>query len=101
MISKQIHQSATNYEAHIDGLRGVAVLAVVIFHAFPNTLKGGFTGVDIFFVISGYLISKIIFERINDGNFSLIYFYIRRILRIIPALILVLVTCLVLGWFFY
>jgi peptidoglycan/LPS O-acetylase OafA/YrhL len=100
MISKQIHQSATNYEAHIDGLRGVAVLAVVIFHAFPNTLKGGFTGVDIFFVISGYLISKIIFERINDGNFSLIYFYIRRILRIIPALILVLVTCLVLGWFF-
>jgi peptidoglycan/LPS O-acetylase OafA/YrhL len=100
MNSKQTHQSATNYEPHIDGLRGVAVLAVVIFHAFPSLLEGGFTGVDIFFVISGYLISKIIFESINKGNFSFTYFYTRRILRIFPALTLVLVSCLILGWFF-
>jgi peptidoglycan/LPS O-acetylase OafA/YrhL len=87
------------YRPDIDGLRAIAVLAVVIFHAFPNWLKGGFIGVDIFFVISGYLISSIIFESLDKGTFSFAEFYARRIRRIFPALILILMTCFILGWF--
>jgi peptidoglycan/LPS O-acetylase OafA/YrhL len=87
------------YRPDIDGLRAIAVLSVVIFHAFPNTLKSGFIGVDIFFVISGYLISSIIFENIDRSSFSFAQFYGRRIKRIFPALTLVLLSCLVFGWF--
>ena len=87
------------YRPAIDGLRAIAVLSVVIYHAFPNTLKAGFIGVDIFFVISGYLISSIIFENIDRGSFSFGQFYGRRIKRIFPALTLVLLSCLVFGWF--
>ena len=87
------------YRPDIDGLRAVAVLCVVIFHAFPDALKSGFIGVDIFFVISGYLISSIIFENIDRGSFSFMAFYGRRIKRIFPALTLVLLSCLVFGWF--
>jgi peptidoglycan/LPS O-acetylase OafA/YrhL len=90
---------ATTYRADIDGLRAVAVLAVVAFHAFPDALAGGFVGVDVFFVISGYLISRIIFQGLERGTFSVAGFYARRILRIFPALILVLVACLAFGWF--
>lgn len=86
------------YRPDIDGLRAVAVLAVVAFHAFPNWVKGGFIGVDIFFVISGYLIATIIFENLDAGTFSISEFYSRRIKRIFPALILVLATCFVFGW---
>jgi peptidoglycan/LPS O-acetylase OafA/YrhL len=78
------------YCPDIDGLRAIAVLAVVTFHAFPNWVKGGFIGVDMFFVISGYLISVIIFKNLNDGTFSFSDFYSRRIKRIFPSLILVL-----------
>ena len=91
--------SHPKYRPDIDGLRAVAVLSVVIFHAFPNALKSGFIGVDIFFVISGYLISSIIFENIDRGSFSFAEFYGRRIKRIFPALTLVLLSCLVFGWF--
>ena len=88
----------SNYRPDIDGLRAVAVLSVVIFHAFPARLPGGFIGVDIFFVISGYLISGIIFSELAQKSFRLSDFYARRIRRIFPALILVLCTCASLGW---
>jgi len=85
------------YRADIDGLRGVAILMVLVFHAFY--IPGGFIGVDVFFVISGFLISSIIFSELKKGTFSYIGFYIRRINRIFPALIVVLLTCLGIGWF--
>jgi peptidoglycan/LPS O-acetylase OafA/YrhL len=84
------------YRADIDGLRGAAVLLVLLFHAFG--LKGGFIGVDIFFVISGFLISTIIFNNLDSGNFSFVEFYSRRIRRIFPALSLVLIACFAFGW---
>jgi len=87
------------YRPDIDGLRALAILSVVIFHAIPSALRGGFVGVDIFFVISGYLISCIIFGSLKRGDFSFIDFYVRRIRRIFPALILVLASAYVLGWF--
>ena len=83
---------------HIQGLRAVAVVAVVLFHVFPGAIPGGFVGVDVFFVISGYLISRIIFRSLNESNFSLMDFYVRRIRRIFPALLLVLAATLVLGY---
>lgn len=87
------------YRPDIDGLRAVAVLAVVAFHAFPNWIRGGFIGVDVFFVISGYLISTIIFENLNKDKFNFAEFYAQRVIRIFPALILVLASCLAFGWF--
>lgn len=87
------------YRPDIDGLRAIAVLAVVFFHAFPKKVAGGFIGVDIFFVISGFLISTIILNGHAAGRFSYQDFYIRRIRRIFPALILVLSFCFVVGWF--
>lgn len=87
------------YRPDIDGLRAVAVLSVVGFHAFPNAMKGGFIGVDIFFVISGYLISTIVFSNLERGSFSIVDFYNRRIRRIFPALIAVMAAGLVFGWF--
>ncbi len=88
----------TPYRADIDGLRAVAVLAVVCFHAFPSVLKGGFIGVDIFFVISGFLITGILISSLETDTFSFKEFYLRRILRIFPALIVVLTACYGIGW---
>ena len=88
------------YRQDIDGLRAVAVLAVVLYHAFPEFINGGFIGVDIFFVISGFLISAIILQELNTSCFSIVDFYRRRILRIFPALLFVLILCLLFGWFF-
>ncbi len=87
------------YRPDIDGLRAIAVLSVVLYHAFPSSLSGGFLGVDIFFVISGFLISTILFQNIDRGSFSILDFYSRRIRRIFPALALVLASILVFGWF--
>ena len=90
------------YRAHIDGLRGVAVLAVLGFHAFPDVLKGGSTGVDIFFVISGFLISSILYEDFSAPASRLggviLNFYYRRVRRIFPVLIIVLAACYVMGF---
>jgi peptidoglycan/LPS O-acetylase OafA/YrhL len=88
------------YRADVDGLRAIAVLSVLIFHAFPSALRGGYIGVDIFFVISGFLISSIIIENLEAGRFSFFGFYARRVRRIFPALLLVFFSCLSLGWFF-
>ena len=86
------------YRSDIDGLRAVAVLGVVIYHAFPKLIPGGFIGVDIFFVISGYLISGILYKGHNAGNFSFAEFYARRIRRLFPALITMLVLTMAYGW---
>jgi peptidoglycan/LPS O-acetylase OafA/YrhL len=86
------------YRADIDGLRGIAVLSVVAFHAFPR-IPGGFIGVDVFFVISGFLISSIIFASLDRGDFSIVEFYDRRIRRIFPSLITVVLASLLFGWF--
>lgn len=94
-----IHNSHLKYRSDIDGLRAVAILLVIIFHAFPKFLRGGFIGVDIFFVISGYLITSIILKGLHQEKFSPLDFYSRRIKRIFPALTTVLVFCLVAGWF--
>ena len=88
------------YRPDIDGLRALAVILVLVFHAFPASLPGGFTGVDVFFVISGYLISGIIHSGIAGGGFTYGDFYARRIRRIFPALIVVLAAAMVAGWFF-
>ena len=92
------HLSHPQYRHDIDGLRAIAVLSVVAFHAFPVWVKGGYIGVDVFFVISGFLISTIIFENLEKGTFSFGEFYARRIKRIFPALTLVLVASLIIGW---
>lgn len=86
------------YRSEIDGLRAVAVLSVVIYHAFPSLLPGGFIGVDIFFVISGYLITNILVAELDVGKFSVLNFYKRRVSRLFPALIVVLVSSLLFGW---
>ena len=84
-----------DYRPDIDGLRAVAVLAVVGYHASPSLVPGGFAGVDIFFVISGFLISSIILRETSGGRFSLVDFYARRIRRLFPALITVLAATIV------
>jgi len=87
------------YRADIDGLRAVAVLPVVFFHAGVPGPSGGFVGVDVFFVISGFLITTIVAREINDNRFSLFSFYNRRARRILPALTAMITACFVMAWF--
>jgi peptidoglycan/LPS O-acetylase OafA/YrhL len=91
------HLAGAAYRADIDGLRALAVIGVIGFHAFPSVIGGGFVGVDVFFVISGYLITGIIYENLQRGTFSFAEFYYRRIRRIFPALIVVLIGGFVIG----
>src|SRR5579864_4623815 len=94
-----VEKADLEYRADVDGLRAVAVLSVLLFHGFPSLMPGGFVGVDIFFVISGFLITGIILKGLRGGKFSYREFYARRIGRIFPSLSLVLVVCLTVGWF--
>ena len=87
-----------DYRREIDGLRALAVLPVILFHAGFQTFSGGFVGVDIFFVISGYLITSIILAEMEAGTFTLANFYERRARRILPALFVVMAACLPLAW---
>lgn len=87
------------YRAEIDGLRALAVLPVILFHAGFELFGGGFVGVDIFFVISGYLIASIIISEMAEGEFSIVNFYERRARRILPALFFVMSACLPFAWF--
>ena len=86
------------YRRDIDGLRGIAVLSVLGFHAFPEWVPWGFVGVDVFFVISGYLITTILLESLGQGRSSFMEFYVRRVRRIFPALAVVLASTLAAGW---
>lgn len=90
-----------NYRSDIDGLRAIAVLAVLFYHAGSKAFSGGYVGVDVFFVISGYLITGIIFREIQAHEFSLKKFYERRIRRIFPALFVLLAVTVVTSAFLY
>jgi len=98
--SKQIRTArALPYRADIDGLRAIAIIPVVLFHANLAFFSGGFVGVDVFFVISGFLITGLIYERIREGKFSLADFYARRARRILPALVVMLLAVSVAAWY--
>jgi len=88
------------YRAEIDGLRALAVLPVILFHAGFEWFSGGFVGVDVFFVISGYLITNIIISEMAEGKFSIVNFYERRARRILPALFFVMAVCIPFAWYF-
>lgn len=96
--ARALTESNLTYRADIDGLRAISVLAVIGFHAFPGLVRGGFVGVDVFFVISGFLISGIIFAELEKNKFSFFQFYARRVRRIFPALAVMLATCYAIGW---
>jgi peptidoglycan/LPS O-acetylase OafA/YrhL len=87
-----------HYRGDVDGLRAVAVIGVLLYHAFPEAMPGGFAGVDVFFVISGFLITRIIISSLLDGTFTFREFYSRRVRRIFPALTLVLAFAVLVGW---
>lgn len=90
--------NTVKYQPHIDGLRAIAVMAVLLFHADPSWLPGGFVGVDVFFVISGFLITSIITREISQNTFTLASFYKRRIKRILPVYFSVAASVLIVGW---
>lgn len=90
---------ASKYRSDIDGLRAIAVLSVIIYHIKGAWLSGGFLGVDVFFVISGYLITGIIYSEILDNKFSLKSFYIRRMKRILPAFFFMVLLTIIFGYF--
>ena len=87
------------YRREIDGLRALAVVPVILSHAGFEAFSGGFVGVDVFFVISGYLITTIILAELELGQFSIVNFYERRARRILPALFVVMLACLPFAWF--
>lgn len=86
------------YRPEIDGLRALAVVPVILFHAGFELFSGGFVGVDVFFVISGYLITTIFIEEIDNQRFSIVNFYERRARRILPALFFVMLLCIPFAW---
>jgi peptidoglycan/LPS O-acetylase OafA/YrhL len=99
-VKEAASSQRSSYRSDIDGLRAVAVLSVIFYHMNKELLPGGFIGVDVFFVISGFLISGHIFEGLDRGSFSILEFYRRRIKRIAPAMLTVVAVTLGLAWFF-
>ncbi len=89
------------YRPDIDGLRAISVIGVLLFHFYPSILPGGYAGVDVFFTISGFLITGILIRSMKNETFSIARFYLNRIIRIFPVLLVVLTLSLVWGWFFY
>lgn len=89
------------YRSEIDGLRAIAVVPVILFHAGSKLFNGGYIGVDIFFVISGYLITSLIAEDIDNDQFTIVGFYERRARRILPALFLVMTCCIPFSWYIF
>lgn len=99
---RELYRNIMKFRTDINGLRALAVIAVVLFHFNPPWVRipGGFAGVDVFFVISGFLMTSIIFRGLANNNFSIIKFYIARANRIIPPLMMVCSVLLLLGWFY-
>jgi peptidoglycan/LPS O-acetylase OafA/YrhL len=89
------------YRPEIDGLRAIAIVPVVFFHAGFTSFSGGYIGVDIFFVISGFLISSVILEETKSGTFKLVNFYDRRARRILPALFFIMAACIPMSWMLF
>jgi len=100
-MPNNINSTYSDYRPDIDGLRALAVLSVIIFHINESIIPGGFVGVDIFFVISGYLITRHIFRDLNANKFSLLEFYRRRVKRIMPAMLVVVLLTIVITQFIY
>lgn len=98
--SSTVDRRQLEYRPDIDGLRALAVLSVLGFHVSSRLVPGGYVGVDIFFVISGFLITSIICSHLTSDKFSFLDFYARRSKRIFPALIVVLVSTWLVGWMF-
>src|SRR5690242_17394429 len=99
-VSRPIHKNGgLGYRPEVDGLRAIAVVPVVLFHAGFGWFSGGYIGVDVFFVISGYLITSIILNEHKAGKFSIANFYERRARRILPPLFLVMLVSLPFAWF--
>jgi peptidoglycan/LPS O-acetylase OafA/YrhL len=94
-------EHSLEYNKSIDGLRGFAVILVILFHLFPNIFPFGFVGVDIFFVISGYLITTIIIKQKLENKFNIWIFYRNRIRRIFPAMLVVVIFSLIIGYLFF
>jgi peptidoglycan/LPS O-acetylase OafA/YrhL len=93
-----VSTNTVQYRPDIDGMRALAIIPVLLFHFFPDLMPGGFIGVDVFFVISGFLISRIIFQEVAQGRFRFVDLYFRRIRRIFPCLIVVLLASIIIGW---
>ena len=98
ITTNRMNNQSSNYRPDIDGLRALAVLPVIFFHAGFDWLSGGFLGVDIFFVISGFLITGILVQEYESGSWSLLHFYERRARRLLPALFVVILACIPFAW---
>ena len=100
-LKSGIPAKALNYEPVIDGLRAVAIILVILFHASPSRMPAGFIGVDVFFVISGFLITRLIDAQVRAGEFSYIDFFTRRLLRLAPAAFAVIAVCFALSYLLF